>query len=241
MDDEKRGAQVKLVQARDGYRYSLDPVLLCGFAGFLRSKNILDLGTGCGVIPLLLETEPASRIVGVELQSDLASRARRNVELNGLADKVEILEADLREHRRLFSPQSFDAVLTNPPYRKIGTGRQAPNRERAQARHELAGGLADFLEAAAFCLGDGGRFFIVYLAERLADLLTQMRQVRLEPKRVRCVHGRIGDSARMVLVEGRKGGRAGLEIETPLFVFDGEAYSREVREMYGVEEGPAVD
>ncbi len=103
------------------------------------------------------------------------------------------------------------------------------NSERARARHELAGNLRDFLEAAAYCLGDGGRFYIVYLAERLVDLLTQMRQVRLEPKRIRFVHGRKNAPARMLLVEGRKGGRPGLEVESPLFVYDGDDYSKEVQ------------
>lgn len=223
-----------VVQEKGGYRFSIDPVLLTDFAKVCSDDTILDLGTGCAIIPLLLSRRSrGKKIFGIEIQPRMAERARRNVDLNRYMDKIEIIESDLRLHRQIFSPQSFDVVLTNPPYRQAGSGRLAPNPERAGARHELAGGLEDFLQAAAYCLGDGGRFYIVYLAERVADLLSQMRELRLEPKRLRCVHGRYGDPARMVLVEGRKRARPGLDIEPPLFVFKGECYSDEVLQIYG--------
>ncbi len=230
--DELLTGKQKVIQSAHGYRLSLDPVLLCSFAVVRRGEAILDLGAGNGVVPLLLANFDAGKIVGLERQPAMVNRACRSVELSGLTDKVEIMEADLRFHRQLFQAQSFDVVLTNPPYRRLGTGCQSPNSERGRARHELAGGLDDFLEAAAWCLGDGGRFYIVYLPERLPELLTKMGQRRLEPKRLRCVHGRTGKSARIVLVEGRKGGRPGLDVEPPLYVFDGEGYSEEVQRMY---------
>lgn len=192
-----------------------------------------DLGTGSGVIPLLLAGRTdAKRIIGIEVQPAAADRARRSVALNRMEERIEIIEGDIRELMGRLSPQSFDVVLTNPPYRPPGSGRQAPVGERAAARHELAGGLADFLSSAAFLLNNGGRFYIVYLADRLAELLAGMRERRLEPKRVRCVHGRAGEGARMVLVEGRKGARAGLQLESPLFVYEGERYSAEVLKIY---------
>ena len=163
----------------------------------------------------------------------MADRARRSVALNELQQRVTIVAGDLRQEHPELAPQSFDVVLANPPFRRPGTGRLSPGSERSAARHELAGGLDDFLQAAARLLGDGGRFYVVYLAERLAELLSAMRQSQLEPKRLRCVHGRIGETARMVLVEGRKRGRAGLCIEPPLVVYSGEAYSAEVRAIYG--------
>jgi tRNA1Val (adenine37-N6)-methyltransferase len=231
--DELRPAGLKILQPAEGYRFSLDPVLLAGFARVGKGEAVADLGTGSGVIPLLLAARTqAARIVGVERQPAAADRARRSVLLNQLQARVEIVEADLREIKGVLAPQSFDAVLANPPYRSPGSGRRAPDAERAAARHELAGGLGDFLAAAAFLLGDGGRLSLVFLAERLAELLSGMRAAGLEPKRLRCVHSRPGEPARLVLVEGRRRGRRGMTVEAPLFVYDGETYSAEVAAFY---------
>lgn len=233
LDDLQPGG-LKIIQKRDGYRFSLDPVLLSAFARVKDGETVADLGTGSGVIPLLLaRTTRAQRIVGVEIQPGLAGRARRSVRLNGLEEQVEIVEADLRAIRKVLPSQSFDVVLANPPFRRPGSGRKAPLAERAAARHELVGGLEDFLKAASFLLNNGGRFYVVYLAERLAELLAVMRAENVEPKRLRCVHSRHGDGARMVLVEGRKGGRGGMAVEAPLFIYDGEGYTDEVRAIYG--------
>ena len=225
-----------LLQARNGYRYSLDPVLLVGFVGPARARRVLDLGTGAGVIPLLLSADDSvAEVVGLELQHGLAERARRNVELNGLADRLRIVEGDLRRIRDLFPVESFDMVISNPPYRRPESGRIAPQDERAAARHELAGGLVDFLAAASYLLCNGGRFAVIYLAERLAELLDGMRAFRLEPKRLRCVHSRAGEAARLVLVEGRKCGGPGMVVEPPLHVYRsaGRDYSDEILAFYG--------
>ena len=232
--DDLRPAGLKIIQAKHGYRFSLDPVLLCAFTRVAKGEMVADLGTGSGVVPLLLAARTdAKKIVGVEIQPELADRARRSVLLNCLQDRIDILEGDLRELQGSLEPQAFDVVVANPPFRPQGTGRQAPINERAAARHELAGGLADFLRAATYLLKGGGRFYIVFLAERLAELLAGMRERLLEPKRLRCVHSRAGEKGTLVLVEGRKGGRAGLAMEPPLFVYEGEAYSAEILSIYG--------
>lgn len=224
---------LKIIQHHSGYRFSLDPVLLCAFVQVPVAARVVDLGTGGGVIPLLLaRSAAAAPILGVELQAALADRAQRSVRLNGLEERVRILQADIRLPHPQLLAQGFDLVLSNPPYRQGGTGRLAPNGERAAARHELAGGLEDFLAAGGRLLGDGGRLALVYLAERLTDLLTQLRSHRLEPKRLRMVHGRSGDVARMVLIEARKRGRPGLAIEPPLFVYEGDGWSAEVRGIH---------
>ena len=225
-----------LLQAKNGYRYSLDPVLLADFVGAAKSKRLIDLGTGVGVLPLLFAgDDTALEIVGLERQHGLAERAQRNVEINGLSDCIQVVEGDLRQIRDLFPVESFDLVVSNPPYRNSGSGRIAPENERAAARHELAGGLVDFLSAASYLLCNGGRFAIVYLAERLAELLAGMREYRLEPKRLRCVHSRLGAPAKMVLVEGRKCGGSGMTIEAPLYVYRSAErdYSDEVLALYG--------
>lgn len=234
--DDLRAGGLKIIQSRKGYRFSLDPVLLCGFAKVGKGENVVDLGTGGGVIPLLLarRTE-AQRLVGVEIQPSMADRARRSVRLNGLEGRVTILEGDLRRIGEILPSGAFDAVVANPPFRRGGTGRHALGEERAAARHELAGGIDDFLRAAARLLKRGGRLYVVFLAERLAELLEGMRRQRLEPKRLRCVHSRPGEEARMVLVEGRLGGKGGLVAEAPLHIYEGDGYSAEVLALYGEE------
>lgn len=232
--DDLRSGGLKIIQKKEGYRFSLDPVLLCDFARIGAGESVVDLGTGSGVIPLLLaRRSEAARIAGVEIQPEMADRARRSLVLNGLQDRVRIIEGDLRELRSCLEPQSCEVVLSNPPYRRYGTGRTAPVAERAAARHELAGGLDEFLAAAAFLLNQGGRFYIIYLADRLAELLAAMRQKRLEPKRLRCVHSRRGEGARMVLVEGRRNGRPGMQVEAPLYIYEGEDYTDEIMAIYG--------
>jgi tRNA1Val (adenine37-N6)-methyltransferase len=236
--DELRLGGLKIIQKKEGYRFSLDPVLLCAFAEIREGERVADLGTGAGIIPLLLARKTAAaQILGIENQPSLSQRAQRNVILNDLGDRVKILEADVRHLPGVLAAQSFEVVLSNPPFRRDGTGRTASLAEKAAARHELAGGICDFLQAAAFLLKDTGRIYLVYLAERLAELLAAMRQEKLEPKRLRCVHSRRGEDARMVLVEGRKRGRSGLRVEPPLIVYEGEDYSFEVLSIYGEAEG----
>lgn len=226
---------LRIIQKKEGYRFSIDPILLCDFGRIGKGEEALDLGTGSGVIPLLLARKSAARrIVGIELQPEMADRARRSVLLNGLGYKVEIVAGDVR---RFFGDEfvagRFSVVFANPPFRRPQTGRTAPAAERAAARHELAGGLEDFIQTAARLLQSRGRFYIVFLADRLAELLALMRREGLEPKRLRCVHGRAGERARIVLVEGRKDGRPDLLLEPPLFVYEGENYSPEVMAIYG--------
>jgi tRNA1Val (adenine37-N6)-methyltransferase len=224
---------LKIIQKRQGYRFSLDPVLLCDFARIDGALSIVDLGTGAGVIPILLaRRNVVAQLIGVEIQPDLADCARRSLLLNGLQDRVTILEQDLRAVRGVLAPQSSEAVLSNPPYRRPDQGRIAPRAERAAARHELAGGLDDFLAAAAYLLKQGGALFIIYLAERLAELLAAMRSQRLEPKRLRTVHSHMGEEAKLVLVEGRHRGSPGLRVEAPLYIYEGDRYSAEIMDIY---------
>lgn len=233
--DELSLGNLKLLQAKNGYRFSLDPVLLARFVTCRPSDVIVDLGTGSGVLPLLLaKLSGAQELIGVEVQPDMAERALRNVELNGLAHRVQVVQGDLRQIRELFPVASADLVVSNPPYRQIGNGRISSSDERSAARHELNGGLVDFVAAAGWLLKNGGRFAIVYLAERLSELIVQMGAVGIEPKRLRMVHPRRCEPAKMILVEGRKRGHPGLTVERPLYVYKGAGrdYSDEVLSMY---------
>lgn len=231
-DADPVAASLHVLQSEKGYRYSIDPFLLVAFAAQECGPRIADLGTGSGIIPLLLAVRSGeTRIVGIEIQTAAAERARCSVALNGLADRVDIVQGDIRLIRQLLPPQSFAAVLANPPYRKPGAGRVSPRVERGSARHELHGGLVDFVEAARFLLPTGGRFYLVYLPERLAELLALLQQRGLEPKRLRCVYSRPGDEACLVLVEARRGGGAGLLVEPALYIYEGSQFTSELQRM----------
>jgi tRNA1Val (adenine37-N6)-methyltransferase len=229
--DYLQGFDLRLPQARDGYRFSIDPLLLCDFAKIGARARVIDLGTGNGIVPqLLARTGKGREWFGLELQPEMVERARRSVMLNGLSDRVRIETGDVRALSDDWRGASMDVVVTNPPYRPPARGRVAPGAERGAARFELAGGLPDFLRAAAFLLKNGGRFYIVFLAERLAELLDDMRTYRLEPKRLRLVQSRSGEPAKLALVEGRKNGRPGMAVEAPLVIYQagkGREYTAE--------------
>lgn len=225
--------KLKFYQSRRGYRFSLDAVLLAYFATVKPKEKIADLGTGNGVIPLVLaQRVPSLSIVGVEVQGDLADRARRNVEVNGADERIRIIQGDVREITRMAAAESFDAVLCNPPYRKPGSGRTNPSEEKKIARHEILGTLQDFLEAGRYLLRADGRMTLVYPAVRSIDLLAALRAARLEPKRLRVVYSQPDAEASLILVEGVKGGRSGAKIMPPLFIYEcGKRYTAEVAAM----------
>ena len=221
-------------QHRRGYRFSVDAVLLAHGAARRPAARVLDLGTGCGIVPLLLAARrPGARIWGVEIQDALARLAAENVRENGLEDRIEIRNMDMREIDRGLTGGSVDLAVANPPYRPAGSGRRCPDGERDVARHEIRIDLAGVIAAARRMLDPGGRFLIVYPAERSAELLDRMRGAGIEPKRFRPVYSRAGEPARLVLVEGRRGGNAGLRLEAPLFVREPDgAYSAETAAMF---------
>jgi tRNA1Val (adenine37-N6)-methyltransferase len=224
---------LKLFQSRRGYRFSLDALLLAYFATLKRNDRVIDLGTGNGVIPLVLaRLHPEVAIAAVEYQSAMVERAARNIEINQLDARISLGRGDVRAAGSIGSAESFDVVVCNPPYRRAANGRLSPNDEKQIARHEIHGELGDFLTAAAFLLRAKGRMALVYLASRAVDLLSSMRLARLEPKRLRMVHSFRDSEASLILVEGVKQGRSGVEILPPLIVYrQGKEYSDEVAAM----------
>lgn len=208
-------------QHRNGYRFSIDAVLLAGFLRPADGWRLVDLGTGCGIVALLVAMRfPAVRVVGVELQAALAALAAENAQANRLSDRVRIVHHDLRRLSRQTVGGGADLVVANPPYRPRGSGRVNPDGERAVARHELRATLADVLDAARRLLDRGGRFVAVYPAVRSVDLIHGLRTAALEPKRMRIVHSRADGEARLVLVEAVRGGRPGVTVEPPLPIYD---------------------
>jgi len=210
---------LRIIQKRTGYRFSVDAILLSQFISLRKKDKAVDLGTGCGVLPLLLaKTTQAGSFVAVEIQKDLAALTRRNVALNGLGGRVTVLQQDIKALPATFPPGSFDVVLSNPPYRKTLTGRINPSLEKAIARHEMKGSLDDLMRVAAYLLPTGGRCYLIYSAVRAVDLLVTLRHHRLEPKRLRIVHPKGEDDAKFVLVESIKEGGVELKIMKPLFL-----------------------
>ena len=207
--------RLKLIQFRRGYRFSIDAVLLAQFVSIKHDDVVIDLGTGCGIIPMvLLLNEPVGHIFALEIQPELAEQAARNARLNGFEHEVEVILGDLK-HLPLES-SSADVVICNPPYRQKNSGRINPDPQKAIARHELLSSLNDILDAAAKALRPKGRFAMIYPAARLADLLIKMRGFNLEPKRLRIVYPSMQSDANLALVEASLGGRAGLKILPPL-------------------------
>jgi tRNA1Val (adenine37-N6)-methyltransferase len=236
-DDESCDAffdgRVTIYQSRAGHRFSLDALLLAHFVTVKTGARIVDLGTGNGVIPLALAIlHPSIEVTGIELQASMVERARRNIAHNKLQSCIKIAHGDVRSPNQIAGGGVFDAAICNPPYRKSTSGRLSANRERQMARHEIAGGLSEFLEAGSFLLRTNGRMAMVYGAVRSVDLLTAMRHAALEPKRLRYVHSFARAKASLVLVEAIKAGRSGIEVLPPLIVYQrAKTYSAEAASM----------
>ncbi|MCG6534033.1 MAG: tRNA1(Val) (adenine(37)-N6)-methyltransferase, partial [Syntrophales bacterium LBB04] len=204
-----------------GYRFSLDAILLAHFVRLRPRANALELGTGSGVISLILADRwKDATITGIDIQAEMVAMAKRSVAINGLEEKIQIREGDARNIRTLFPAPSFDAVVSNSPYRKVASGRINPLREKALARHEITGTGDDFLKAAGHVLKTGGRAFFIYPATRAAGLICSMKDAKLEPKRLRIVHSNASGPGKFVLLEGIREGGEELEITPPLFIYD---------------------
>lgn len=233
LDDLGR-AGLRIIQHPGRFPFAIDAVLLAHFATVRGQAKVLDLGTGCGVIPLLIAARhPKPYIIGLEIQPETADMACRSVALNGLGDRIRIDCGDYRQVGRLYGHGGFDLVTMNPPYREPGRGQVSPEEARAVARHETTGSLAEAIHATASAVRFGGRVAVVFLAERLSDLVVRLREQRLEPKRLRMVHPRAERPANLLLLEAIKGGGPGLAVEPPLVVYaEGRQLTAEVRAIY---------
>lgn len=225
---------LKLIQKKDGFRFGVDAVLLANFATIKENTNVIDLGTGTGVVPLLLYAKSkAAKIVGVEIQEHLVDMAKRSVLLNNAQEKVEIINGDIKtlEH---FGKGSFDVVTTNPPYTKLNSGIRCTDIAKDISRHEILCSLEDVIKTSSRLLKIGGNFAMVHKPERLADLICLMRQYKIEPKYLQFVHPYPNKKPNILLVKGVRGGGADLKIMAPLYVYDENMnYSKEINSIYG--------
>jgi len=212
--------RLKIIQAKDSYRFSVDSILLLNFIRLKNYENIIDLGTGSGIIPLLLfGKKKGLSIYGVEIQKDLADMARRSVELNKLQNGITIIQEDFRNLKNNFKNQQFDVVVSNPPYISMGQGKINPSINKAIARHEIKGDLEDMISVSNYLLKNKGRIYLIYRSAKLIKLVITLKRYGIEPKVIKLIHPRPGENANLVLLEGIKSGKEELKIEDPIFLY----------------------
>lgn len=229
------GYGLKIIQRQKGFKFGIDAVLLSHFTTIKKQDKIVDLGTGSGIIPLLLYGihHGDITITGIEIQKVYAEMAQRSVKLNGLEGHIRIINADLKDAPDMLGCENFDVVVTNPPYRKASVGKVSPSDERAIARHELLCSLEDVIKASARLLKYSGRFAMVHLPERLPEIIFLLKKYRLEPKRLRLVYPYSQSPPNLLLIECVKGGKPQLNILPPLIVYrDDGHYTDEILNIY---------
>lgn len=232
LDDLMRSGR-RIIQDPREFCFSMDAVLIAHFPRFKLNARVIDLGTGTGVIPLLI-ADDVSEICAVELNSRAADIARRNVELNGLSEKISVVEGDYRRHREIFSAESFDAAIANPPYVPIANGAVNQIVGIARARHEFTATLDDVVRAARFVLKFHGAFFMIHLASRLSEIVDTLHRHQMEMKRLRMIHPKPMREANLVMIEALVGANVGnLKILPPLIVHnDDGSYTDEIHRIY---------
>jgi tRNA1Val (adenine37-N6)-methyltransferase len=206
---------LRLIQSRTGYRFSIDAVLLAEFVTIKQGDVVVDLGAGCGIIPLvLLLKKPVRHAYGIEIQWGLAYQTARNAMLNGFSDRMSVIMGDIRIPP--LSASCANVVVCNPPYRRKDSGRINPDQQRAIARHEILASLDDILNTTKRILKPKGRLAMIYPVERLNDLMIKMRSLGMEPKRLRIIYPGMESEAKLVMIEASLGSKAGLKVLPPL-------------------------
>lgn len=233
--DELHRNGYRIIQRENAFCFGMDAVLLSGFASVKPGEKALDLGTGTGIIPILLEAKTEGKhFTGLEIQEEMAEMASRSVKLNGLEEKIDIITGDIKEAGRIFGGASFDVVTTNPPYMNDSHGLKNPELPKAIARHEVLCTLDDVVREGARVLRPGGRFYMVHRPHRLIEIITALTKYRLEPKRMKMVHPFVDKEANMVLIEAVRGGRSMIKVEKPLIVYkEPGVYTDEIYDIYG--------
>ena len=234
IDDLQRNGY-RIIQDPERFCFGMDAVLLSGFATVKDGARVLDLGTGTGIIPLLLSAKTgAAHLTGLEIQADSADMARRSVALNGLGEKIDIVTGDIKEAGRIFDAASFDVITCNPPYMIGRHGLKNPEDAKAIARHEILCTLEDVAEQTAKLLKPGGKFFMVHRPFRLAEIMVTLKKYKLEPKRMQLVYPFVDKEPNMVLLEAARGGRPRMTVEKPLIVYrEPGVYMAEIYDIYG--------
>lgn len=233
--DDLHRKNYRIIQNANKFCFGMDAVLLSGFAKVNSGERVLDLGTGTGIIPILLEAKTQGlHYTGLEIQEESADMARRSVMINHLADKIDIVVGDIKEASSVFGTASFDVVTSNPPYMHNNHGLINPDQAKAIARHEILCSLDDVIREACRVLKPKGRLYLVHRPFRLVEILSTLSTYQLEPKRIRMVHPYVDKEPNMVLIECLKGGKPRLTVEAPLIVYkEPNVYTDEIYDIYG--------
>lgn len=234
LDDLQRNG-FKIIQNQKKFCFGMDAVLLSGFARVKPGERVLDLGTGTGIIPILLAGKTgAKELIGLEIQEESADMARRSVEYNRLTDRISIVQGDIKEAGELFEHASFDVITSNPPYMTGNHGLTNPDMPKAIARHEILCTLEDVISSAEKLLKPGGKFFLVHRPFRLSEILVTLTRYHLEPKRMQLVYPYVDKEPNMVLIEAMRGAKPRMTVEKPLIVYDSPGvYKKEIYDIYG--------
>lgn len=233
--DDLEFKDLKIIQNNDGFCFGIDSILLTDYAKNIKvNSNVIDLGTGTGIIPILLSGKTSkTNFVGVEVQAEVSDMAKRSIKLNNLEDRIEILNINILDLNKKYKKGNFDVVTTNPPYKKINTGITNINDKKLISRHEITARLEDFIEIASFLLKDFGEFYMVHRPDRLVDIFNIMRQKNIEPKKIKFVYPNKNKKTNLILIKGIKNGKPFLEYDNNLYVYDNQGnYTKEILKIY---------
>lgn len=233
LDDLNRNGYM-IIQNKDKFCFGMDAVLLSGFAKAKPGEKVIDLGTGTGVIPILMEAKTeAEHFTALEIQEESVDMARRSVAYNGLQHKIDVVQGDIKNASGILKKAGFDVVTTNPPYMNDNHGLKNPDVPKAIARHEVLCSLEDVVRESALLLKPGGRLYMIHRPHRLVDIIYQLRVNKLEPKRIKMVHPYADKEANMVLIEAARGGKSMVRVEEPLIIYSEPGkYTEQVLEEY---------
>mgnify|MGYP004453466989 FL=1 len=233
--DDLEFENLKIIQNTTGFCFGIDSVLLSDFAKEVKNgSKVMDIGTGTGIISILLSKKAnIKKIYGIEIQQEVANMAERSVKLNNLEDKISIINTNIKDIFDKFEPNTFDAIVTNPPYMKLNTGAKSDEIKKLISRHEVECNLEDIIKISYKLLKSRGEFYMVHRAERIVDILYLMRKYKLEPKKIRFIQSKVNKEPNLLLIKGVKDAGNQLKIERPLVVYNEDgSYTDEILEIY---------
>lgn len=233
-NDTFLNGKLKIKQSKTGYRFSIDAILLAGQIQLKSKDRMLDIGTGCGIIPLISACRyPDAKIFGIDIQQQLLDIALLNISENNMKHRITIFSCDVKNLNPSMTSGPVDVVVCNPPHREPNSGRVNPDRQLAIAKHEIAMTVDDLIQAGKRMLDDKGRFVVIYPANRMMDILKRIVSAKIEPKRLCMVHSKLNSNAIRCIVEGTKGGRPGLTVAPPLIIYnDDGSYTETMKNMF---------
>ena len=233
--DDLEFKNLKIIQNKDGFCFGIDSVLLSDFAKNIKKDSmVLDLGTGTGIIPILLcGKTKLKKVTGIELQEEVAKMAKKSIKLNNLEDKFNVINENILNLNKIYENQTFDVIVSNPPYKKKDTGITNENEKKIISRHEISASLEDFIKISKDLLKDKGEFYMVHSPERLVDIFELMRKYKIEPKILKMVYSYKNKEPKLILIKGVKNAKPFLKVESNLYIYeDTGKYTKEILKIY---------